>query len=172
MISLKIGGYMEHFKVSVTIGNFSIEVSSHDKDWVEAKIKEYDLEKLIKTRPDKVLQSTPKIATSSVEATANINPSMTIGEFYRKYVKDKKIVSRPDIVTFFVYYMAKFQKNEQITLGDVKNCFKEIGYPSWNSINISDSLLKAKKKALLNSFNDLWMLTITGEDYVLNTISE
>lgn len=97
---------------------------------------------------------------------------MPINEFYRKYIHDGKVSSRPDIATFFIYYLEKIKENEEVTSTDVKDCFNKVQYPGWNKINIGDVLNKAKKKAFLNSVGNQWSLTITGEDFVLNNLSE
>jgi hypothetical protein len=36
---------------------------------------------------------------------------------------------------------------------------------------MADILNQSKRKALLNSVNSQWSLTITGEDFVLNTMT-
>ena len=162
---------MEHYKLSIAIGDISIEVSSHDKEWTEKKIKELSIEQFIKTKPKDIESIKSKEESKTKESSKIIN-SMSVAEFFRQYIHQKKITSRPDISTFFVYYLSKIKKIEQITSTEIKNCYKESGYPSWNNINVPDVLLKAKKKAFLNNVNDLWMLTITGEDFVLNAIAE
>ncbi len=75
-------------------------------------------------------------------------------------------------MTFFIYYLSKIEEKSDIQSSDVKELFREVGYPGWNKINIPDALRQAKKKAFLNSVGNNWFLTITGEDFVLNTISE
>jgi hypothetical protein len=162
---------MEHYKLVITVGDFSIELSSHDKEWTEKKIKELSIEQLVKIKPKDIESIKIKNESKEKEPIKILN-SISEGEYYKKYIKEKKIVSRPDIATFFVYYLSKIKKIERITTAEVKNCFKEIGYPNWNNINVTDALTKAKKKAFLNNVNELWMLTITGEDFVLNVIAE
>jgi hypothetical protein len=162
---------MEHYRISFSGDGHSIELSSHEKEWVEKKMKEFGIEAMLKEKPEPK-KAGIKHEEEKTEPQAEILTSMTESEFYRKYVKEKKIESRPDICTFFVYYLSKIKKLEQITTNEVRNCFKEIGYPNWNTINITDSLSKAKKKAFLNNINDVWLLTMTGEDYVINLITE
>jgi hypothetical protein len=72
---------------------------------------------------------------------------------------------------FFIYYLQKIRKKDRIKTADVAQCFKDISYPNWNNINVTDTLASAKKRALLNYVNKLWSLTTTGEDYILNTIA-
>ena len=162
---------MEHYKLIVTVGDISIELSSHDKEWTEKKIKEFSILQFVKITPENIDSRKMKEESKIKDPIKTMN-FMTEGEFYRKYIKEKKIVSRPDISTFFVYYLSKIKKVEQITTAEIKNCFKEISYPNWNKINVTDALTKAKKKAFLNNINELWILTITGEDFVLNSIAE
>lgn len=95
-----------------------------------------------------------------------------INEFYRNYIHSKDIKSRPDIVTFFIYFLSKIEERGDIQSSDVKELFRQVGYPGWNKINITEALRQAKKKAFLNSVGNNWFLTITGEDFVLNTMSE
>jgi hypothetical protein len=160
---------MENYKIQIVLDAFSIELSSHDKDWVEKKIKEYELEKIIKNVPSKKPER--KESNEQADNVLNLSSAISTNEFFRSYIKGKKISSRPDLATFFVYYLSKVKKMDLITTSDVKNCFKEISFPNWNKINISDALYQAKKRAFLNNIDDQWMLSITGEDYVLNKIS-
>ncbi len=62
-------------------------------------------------------------------------------------------------------------KKDSIRTSDIVQCFADVSYPSYNKLNITDILSKAKKKALLNNVNNLWSLTITGEDFILNTMT-
>ena len=158
---------MEHYKL--VIGNGNVEISSHDKEWVEKKEKEY-IDKLGSVTIKKG-EINPTSGTSKLEGNNVAPSSMPINEFYRKFVHSK-IKSRPDITTFFVYYLTKIQKNNEISPLDIKNLYKQVQYPNWNKLNIADMLNKAKKKALLNSISGQWSLTITGEDFVLNNMSD
>ena len=83
-----------------------------------------------------------------------------------------RVNSQPDITTFFIYYLERIQGNKEFGPNDIKALFKNVGYPNANKINISEALSKAKKKAFLNNFDNQWTLTITGEDFVLNAMSE
>ena len=163
---------MEHYKLLVSQQGVTIEISSHDKDWVEKKEKEYkkEIEAILITTPVKKITKQSHETSSKEELT--ISPSITINEFYRKYIHGGKVKSQPDIATFFIYYLEKIQGNKEFNSNDVKTLFKIVGYPNANNINISDALAKAKKKAFLNNFDNQWSLTITGEDFVLNTMSE
>lgn len=161
---------MEHYKILVSVG--SIEISSHDKDWLEEKEKKYS--DAIKHFLSKIEVPTKKEEVKGKEQST-IKPKIgkiPINEFYRNYIHSKEIKSRPDIVTFFIYYLSKIEEKTEIQSSDVKELFREVGYPGWNKINITDALRQAKKKAFLNSVGNNWFITITGEDFVLNTISE
>ena len=75
-------------------------------------------------------------------------------------------------MTFFVYFLSKIEGKSDIQSSDIKELFRQVQYPGYNTINITDALRQAKKRAFLNSVGNNWFLTITGEDFVLNTISE
>jgi hypothetical protein len=161
----------EYYKVSVSVKDISIDLESHDKEWLEKKISEFKIHDYLEGKQTIIAKKEEKTSVQNIDSVSKNKYSSKV-EFYKNIIKEKKITSRPDIATFFVYYLEKIQKQEQVTSSDIKGCFREIGYPNWNGINIADSLGKAKKKAFLNNVNDLWSLTITGEDFVLNTISE
>jgi hypothetical protein len=157
---------MEHnYKISFKIGESEFEIESTDLKWLEGKEKEY-LRKL---------QSKPPIdykKDEKTELTAKsrvVPPKMTLNEFYRKYVHNIK--SRPTIAVYMVYYLQKIRKKDKIRTGDVANCFKEIAYPNWNKLNMTDILSSCKRRALVNYVNKHWSLTTTGEDFVLNAIT-
>lgn len=162
---------MEHYKLVITNGDISVEISSHEKEWVEKKEKEY-IDIFKKTSGQKQI-SRQTSETTSKERTSLEKKYYTktpVNEFYRKFIHGQKL-SRPDIATFFVYYLTKVQNEESVKASDVKQLFKKIQYPSWNTLNLPDILNKAKRKAFLNSVGNYWTLTITGEDFVLNTLS-
>lgn len=159
---------MEHYKIAIMKGTASIEISSHDKEWVEKKEKEY---KDFLSQPDLVEGQKRKFEKRDIGIKTD-DGQIPINEFYRKYIHEQKINSRPEIATFFVYYLSKVKKQSDISSTEIKNLFRDVQYPGWNKINIADVLNKAKKKALLNNFENQWSLTITGEDYVLNNLSE
>jgi len=160
---------MEHYKIE--IGKDSIEISSHDKKWVEEKIDEFKhvIDHFKKYHEISLTQPIKDEPTTSPKKS--ITSNMPINEFYRKYIHSK-IKSRPDIATFFIYYLTKVENKNNVSMGEVKDVFKEVQYPNWNKLNITDILNNAKKKALLNSVNGQWSLTISGEDFILNSISE
>ncbi|TGL55269.1 hypothetical protein EHQ61_00735 [Leptospira wolffii] len=159
---------MEHYKIQIAKGRIQLEISSHDRDWVENKFKE--LSEILNNEttdedPEGFREPKPKKGKASLM-------KIPINEFYRKYIHEKKISSRPDIATIFVFYLSKYEDKKEIPANDIKELFKDVQYPGWNGINISDVLNKAKRKAFLNSVNNNWTLTITGEDYVMNLLSE
>ncbi|PKL16341.1 MAG: hypothetical protein CVV49_16725 [Spirochaetae bacterium HGW-Spirochaetae-5] len=160
---------MEHYKI--VIGSSSIEISSHDKNWVEEKIINYkDLIERFQNNNEVVIPS-QKMDTSIASPKRQIVSNMPMNEFYRKFIHSK-IKSRPDIATFFVYYLTKVEDKKDVGANEVKEMFKEVKYPNWNKLNIPDILGNAKKKALLNSVNGQWSMTISGEDFILNSMSE
>jgi len=158
---------MEHkYRISFTVGNSTFEIESTDLAWLEAKEKEY-LAKVSET-----LTQRPKLPVGSQSTEAVVIPqNLTINEFYKTYIKPNKITARPDIAVFLVYYLEKILKKDAIKTGDVTQCFADVSYPNYNRLNIADILNQGKRKALLNNVNNLWSLTITGEDFVLNTIT-
>jgi hypothetical protein len=160
---------MEHYKLVLTKDRISVEIASHDREWVEGKEKEY--RKFLEQELPAPTQRPVPGRTDSQRSSA-VPAEIPVNEFYRKYVHSQKISSRPEIATFFVYYLTKVQNNSDVGSAEVKDLFKQVQYPGWNNVNISDVLNKAKKKALLNSVGNQWSLTITGEDYVLNNLSE
>ncbi|MBM3252865.1 MAG: hypothetical protein FJZ16_01255 [Candidatus Omnitrophica bacterium] len=156
----------QKYKIALNFGDVGFEVESTDKEWVETKEKEY-FEKFYtgKASIKKETKSIPSVEPKGVQGDVNIN------EFYNKYIKANKVDSRPDIAVFFVYYLQKIQKTSEIKSSDVSNCFKDISYPSWNSLNYTDILNQGKRKGFLNYVNKNWSLTLTGEDFVMNTFS-
>lgn len=163
---------MEHYKILVSVG--TIEISSHDKNWVEEKEKKYS-EKINNLLSQSEVKQKNTSNLPNEQKGSSFSPQIgkiPINEFYRRYIHAKEIKSRPDIATFFVYYLVKLEGKEEIPSIEIKNLFRDVQYPGWNKINITDALNKAKKKAFLNSVGNNWSLTITGEDFVLNTMSE
>lgn len=156
----------QKYKIALKFGDVGFEVESTDKEWVETKEKEY-LEKIHTSKvPTK---KEPKSISSS--EFKEIHGDVNINEFYNKYIKVNKVTSRPDIAVFFVYFMQKMQKSSEIKSGDISNCFKDISYPSWNTLNFTDILNQGKRRGFLNYVNKNWSLTLTGEDFVMNTLS-
>lgn len=158
---------MDHnYRIVYKIGNSSFEIESTDKMWFDQKEMEY-LEKL-KANPSFI----PKSKEESFDSRKIVPQNVTINEFYRNILTQNKIQSRPDIAVFFIYYLAKITKKDVIKSADIQQCFADISYPNYNKLNFADILNKAKKKAFLNYVNGVWSLTLTGEDYVLSTISK
>ena len=155
---------MDHkYRISIRIGNTSFDLESTDLAWLEKKEQEY----LAKYGATPEQQQT----STSTEETVLLPKNLTINEFYKKYIKPNNITSRSDIAVFFIYYLQKILTKDSIRTTDVTQCFADVSYPNYNRLNITDILNQAKKKALLNSVNNLWSLTITGEDFVLNNMT-
>jgi hypothetical protein len=154
----------QSYRIAFTIGNVKFELESTDLAWLEAKEKEY-LAKLSESR------ASPQSPVQRLPEPTPVPQNLTINEFYKTYIRQKKITARPDIAVFFVYYLEKILKKETVATADVTQCFADVSYPAYNKLNMTDILNQAKRKALLNNVNKLWSLTITGEDFVLNTLS-
>jgi len=157
----------QNYRISFQAGDAKFEIESTDKEWLEKKEKEY---------LDQVFEKRKKRAEGKglwVEdvKSAPIAQSMSINEFYQKYVRANKITSRPNIAVFFVYYLQNILKKDNIKTQDVVQCFADISYPNYNKLNVTDILNQGKRKALLNYVNNIWSLTSTGEDFVLNIIT-
>jgi len=153
------------YRISFKIGNTCIDLESTDVKWLEKKEKIY-LQKISSKSEEE-----PAVGhglMEPVEATGK-HGKITLNEFYRKHVH--KIKSRPTVAVFMLYYLEKIRKKEKIRTADVVHCFKDIGYPNWNKLNMTDILTSAKRRALVNYVNKIWSLTTTGEDYVLNMLS-
>ncbi|MGH7595660.1 MAG: hypothetical protein ACREOI_04875 [bacterium] len=158
---------MEHkYRVSFRIGDASFDLESTDLTWLETKEKDY-VAKLWE-KAGHLIKSTQH---NDHPKTAFLPQNLTINEFYKKYIKTNKITARPDIAVFFVYYLEKILKKEIIKTADVVQCFADVSYPNYSKFDIGDILNEAKRKALLNYVNNNWLLTITGEVYVLNNIT-
>ncbi len=161
---------MENYKIVFTLKDIVLEISSSNKNWVEEKIDKYVKYFEIvninspNTSPNK-FDSINKLDNKDLSITG-----ITVNEFYNKYLKSKN-VSRPDLATFFIFYLKNYENKNTVSMSDVKSMFQKIGYPSYNTINYSDILNKAKNKALLNQVNNEWSLTITGEDFINSEIS-
>jgi hypothetical protein len=165
---------MENYELMLSNANMVIKLSSQDKDWLEEKEKKYKefIEKIISCNPVKEPTPSSSKIKSNIVAPSEIVDDITINEYYRKFLHDKKITTLTDIAAYFMYYLTKVRKQDIVTPNDVKKLFQEVHYPNWNKINISDVMMRAKKKAFLNSHDNSWSLTITGEDFVLNSMSE
>jgi hypothetical protein len=157
----------EKYRIAFQVGDVRFEIEGTDKSWIEEKEKYY---------LEKVTEKLKKPPAETIEPTKEIRPTLvpqylTINEFYQKYIKANKITSRPNIGVFFVYYLQKVLKKEEVKTQDVLQCFADISYPNYNKINMTDVLNQGKRKALLNYVNNNWSLTLTGEDFVLNSIT-
>ena len=164
---------MEHtYRIAFRLADSSFELESSDIDWLKKKEKEY-LKKLeiavSKSREKPKVHEEKKEHPTIVRETPKAD--LSINEFFSQYIKKQDVKSRTTICVFFVYYLEKVQKNSEISTGDVADCFKQVSYPNWNTLNMTDILRRAKRQALLNYVNKLWSLTTSGEDFVLNTIS-
>jgi hypothetical protein len=163
---------MEHnYRISHRIGDSSFELESTDKNWIDEKEKEY-LSRIL----DSSIQPAKHINISNIEYrntedNVGLSPNLTINEFYKKIIKSSRISSRPDLAVFFIYYLSKISKKDSIKTPDVQQCFAEISYPNWNKLNVTDILGNAKRKGFLNNVNAQWLLTMTGEDFVLNLLT-
>lgn len=157
---------MEHnYKILFKIGDGSFEIETTDLKWLEKKENEY-----FKKLSGKSVKRAIEEQQEEVESgKPGVLPKMALNEFYRMYVK--KIKSRPTIAVYFVYYLQKLQKKDKVKTADVTKCFKDISYPNWNKLNMTDVLASAKRRALVNYVNKLWSLTTTGEDYVFNAMT-
>ena len=154
------------YRISYHLEKTGFDIESTDKEWLEEKEKEY-----LAIVNSIALQPISSSIGSKVEKPAVLPQNLTINEFYRNIVTANNVRSRPDIAVFFIYYLEKIRKMETIKNADVAQCFADISYPGYNKFNFSDILNKAKNRALLNYINGLWSLTITGEDYVVNAIT-
>lgn len=157
----------QKYRISIQLGDVKLELESTDQSWVESKEAEYLKNILERARERPILARESAV----VERTPPVSGGLTINEFYQKYIKGKMVKSRPDIAVFFVYYLQKIQGKDEIKTEDVTQCFADISYPNYNKINMTDVLRRTKKRALLNYVNNLWTLTLTGEDYVLNVMA-
>ena len=158
---------MEHkYRVSFRIGDASFDIESTDLAWLESKEKNY-VAKLL----DKASQLIKSAEHNDRDKSAFLPQNLTINEFYKNYIKANKVTARPDIAVFFVYYLEKILKKEIIKTADVVQCFADVSYPNFSKLDIGDILNQAKRKALLNYVNNHWLLTITGEVFVLNNIT-
>ena len=157
----------EFYKVSITVGDRTVEIESHDKQWLEDKVTE--LRSYVDEQPPSPTTSTT--AKDRSAASPIDHASLTVPEFYQRYMKPLKLKSRPDLALFFVYYLQRIAGQEEVKSADVTKCFSEIGYANYNNLNYADILASNRKKGLLNYVNNKWSLTHTGDDYVLNKIS-
>jgi len=155
---------MEHtYRISVRIGDSSFELESTDREWLESKEKEYLSS--FKEQPS-------RITSRRTETDQLVLPqNLTINEFYKRYIKSNNITARSDIAVFFIYYLQNILKRDSIKTSDIVQCFADVSYPNYNKLNMTDILNQGKRKALLNNVNNLWSLTITGEDFIINTMT-
>lgn len=153
------------YRILVTTASGTIEIESTDANWLEKKQKE-----LIKLLGDERIPEKKNIVQSkSSEIEPKKIPShITINEYYRKYCNEIK--SNTDLAVYFIYYMTWIEKKKDITTNHVRELFMKVGIPKANNLNYADMLGRAKKRALVNYISGFWSLTITGEDFILNTI--
>ena len=156
----------QKYRISIQMGEAKIELESTDKTWVEEKEGQY-LRSILDRARD--LPTLGKVSTDK-RRMPTISGGLTINEFYNTYIKNR-VKSRPDIAVFFLYYLSKIQNKDEIKTNDVLQCFADIGYPNYNKMNMTDILKRSKKRALVNYVNNIWSLTLTGEDYVLNAMA-
>jgi len=121
------------YKVNIVRGQMAFTVESQDKGWVEARTKEY-LQMLAKW----LNEAAPETQSHSRQSTSKSLPrgSMSPNEFYRAYIHSK-ITSRPDIATFFVYYLEKIQKKTVSIQLEYRTNVKDSG--NFNSMKHSSS---------------------------------
>jgi hypothetical protein len=164
---------MEHtYRISFKIGEQSFEIESTNLKWLERKEKDYFKRLRGGTTKDaREGKVETAVAPKRVLARDMEVPDLSINEFFRKYIRQRQITSRTTIGVFFVYYLQRVLKNQEIKTSDVSECFKHVSYPNYNKLNMTDILRRAKRRALLNYVNNLWTLTTTGEDFVYNTIA-
>jgi hypothetical protein len=161
----------QNYRISFQVGETKFEIESTDKEWLEKKEKEYLGQILEKEKMRTDAKMEERFTEKSSMQSLSIPQHLTINEFYQKYIRGKKITSRPNIAVFFVYYLQKILRKETIKTQDVVQCFADISYPNYNKLNVTDILYQGKRKALLNYVNNIWSLTLTGEDFVLNEIT-
>lgn len=161
---------MENFyRLKVSFGKLSFELESHDKDWMEEK--EKSLTGNLLSNPKILMQLATMEEPKSGKDITNVgDPSLTINEFYRKFLSNKT-VSRLTTSIFLIYYLENYRKMDGVSTSDVKEAFKDINYPKYISFNFADIMLQGKKKGWLNKIDNKWRLTITGKDFVLSSIS-
>ncbi|TGL35942.1 hypothetical protein [Leptospira perdikensis] len=156
----------ETYRITIQIGENKLELESHDPKWIESKQKE--LATYLESIPVNSKPNKPKTESHTDLGKSGI--TMTINEYYRKYCNGMKVTT--DLAVFFIYYLNWIEKKKDISTNDIKVLFTKVGIPKANTLNYSDILSKAKKRALLNFIDNAWSLTITGEDFVLNKIQD
>lgn len=162
---------MEHYKLGINLSAKSIEISSHDKQWVESKVKEFEtILTVLKETASQPIKSEEEDSANSTKQKNKID-KLSINEFYKKYIQGLKINSRIEIATFFAYYLKQKNATNDFSGQDIKDLYKEVAYPGWNTINMADVLSKAKQRAFLNNVSSRWSLSLSGEDFVLGKIA-
>jgi len=78
---------MEHYKITAKIGEYSLEISSHDKEWFEAKAKEY--ESLLNILKQLTEKETKKKESDSSQAIRPSLDSISVNEFYKNNISGK-----------------------------------------------------------------------------------
>jgi len=156
------------YRMKISLGRVTVELESHDKQWLEEK--EKTLLGTLLSDPSSVAKLIDK--SDNTKSGAGIDTSdstLTINEFQRKYIAPKNF-SRPTIALFLVYFLEKLKQADSISTNDVRDAFKSIAYPKYNTINYTDVLNQLKSKGYLNKIDGNWRLTITGIDYILSEI--
>ncbi len=155
------------YRIVIENESKKLEVESTDKAWVEKKIAELAKSINIFEKGLEKISQKKEIGKKTSEQKVDLS-KMTINEFYRKFLTG--IRTNTDRAVFFIYYLNWVENKKAITTNNVKDAFIKIRLPNANSLNYPDILARAKRRALLNCIDNVWSLTITGEDYVLNKI--
>ncbi len=152
------------YKIKINLGKLTVELESHDKEWLEVKEKKY-LDEFI-SNPQIMAKASDKLENDDQQLEISHDfTSFTINEYYNKYLSGKSY-PRTTVATLLFYYLEKIRKIENIKTGDVRNAFQEISFPKYDKINFTDLLSQLKKTGILNKINNYWKLTLTGMDFV------
>jgi hypothetical protein len=165
----------QFYKIRISIGRISLELESHDKEWLEAKQESLLGSLLNNPEGFRQLISEPSVSTGSGEnpQSHRLLPeeSMSINEFYTKFLKGKSM-GRNEVAVYMIYFLERIRKVADIASSTVKDAFAELQYPKYQEFNFADILNQAKRKGYLNRVDDKWKLTLTGSDFVLSQIAD
>ncbi len=144
----------DHYRIRVRSGDLEIEISSHDKSFVEEKLKEYEKKQLQPSASAPGKQKTREPSTPS-------SKRLSMQEFVRRTT----VRTATERVLAATYFKEKYEHAEEISRTDIIAAFKVMKY---TCANPSDAIAKAKKKAWLMDGIEKgsFVTTHTGEEWI------
>lgn len=148
----------EQYRIRLRRGDTEIEVSSHDRSFVEKKVKEYTTG-----------QFQLSVDAPAKKKTRELVPSAPKSLSTQEFIGKTKVHTGPEYVLAVTYFKEIYEDAEFVRTGDIASAFKAIGY---KCANISNVISRAKKKRWLMDKNKKgsFVTTQTGEKWIKNKL--